>query len=135
MRSAAVAHTSCISAAVRDDRRGKLDGMRGALGLVLLAGCQVVFPLEKAPPDASDDAGQPTRRRKITINNPTGTPHREFPVSITTKNDADLMMYASESGEDLRFVLGGSVQLAKEIVRFDKATGTLDAWVRIQLRS
>ena len=105
--------------------------MRCALGLVLLAGCQVVFPLEKAPPDASDDAGQPTRRRKITINNPTGTPHREFPVSITTRNDADLMMYASESGEDLRFVLGGSVQLAKEIVRFDKATGTLDAWVRI----
>lgn len=102
--------------------------MRGLVGLVVFAGCHLVFPLESAPPD---DSGAPTRRREITITNPTTTLHREFPVSITLANDADLMLHASESGEDLRFVLGGSVELAKEIVRFDKATGTLDAWVRI----
>src|SRR5688500_10006355 len=99
------------------------------VGVVLLAGCHLVFPLGDAPDGGP--GSEALRHRTITITNPTGSELDAFPVRIAIENDADLRDHARSDGTDLRFLVESSVELPKEIVRFDKTTGTLEAWVRV----
>ncbi len=83
--------------------------------------------------DGPPDAFVPGRRKVITIDpaRVTGT-HPEFPVWLVL-DDAQLAARAAANGSDIHFTLPGGTALAYEIQRWDKATGHLEAWVRMQV--
>ncbi len=86
-----------------------------------------------ASPDAPPDAFVAGRRKRITIDpaRVTGT-HADFPVWITL-TDPQLAARALADGSDIHFRLPGGTALPYEIQRWDKASGRLDAWVRLQV--
>jgi biopolymer transport protein ExbB len=114
--------------------------MRLAIPCVLAAACS--FRADRIASDASaGDAASCgawldpawSRRRAFTIPaaSISGTV-ADFPVAVVLAGDADLRARARSDAGDLRFVDGdGSTPLAHEIERYDAATGTLVAWVRV----
>jgi hypothetical protein len=53
-----------------------------------------------------------------------------FPVWITLSNDADLIAHARADHSDVYFTDMNGAAIAYEITHWDRATGTLQAWVR-----
>ncbi len=124
--------------------------MRAAL-LLFISACsfQHGLPIGGAPDDAATDVGgggpdscicaadagldapQPTLRQKtITIGQAAVSGnHTSFPLWITL-TDADLAARARTDGTDIHFV-AGTTKLDYQIQSWTKATGHLEAWVRI----
>jgi hypothetical protein len=104
---------------------------RVALLLSLLAGCDLVFEL-RDPTDASEPLEG--RARTLTITQPTSMALQDFPVSILFENDEFLISGgAAPDGSDIQFFASaddGGAELSAE-VRYDGATGTLEAWVKV----
>lgn len=86
-----------------------------------------------APVDALLDAFVPGRRRRISIDpaRVTGT-HAGFPLWFVI-TDADLAARALPDGSDLHFRQPGGGPLPYEVQRWDPASGSLEAWVRVDL--
>lgn len=57
----------------------------------------------------------------------------QFPVWISFDGDDDLKMHATTSGTDIYFVAAGGLPLPHQLQRWDKTTGRLEAWVRVDL--
>ena len=82
-------------------------------------------------------------RKSITINGGAGGlaggPHLNFPLLVSLPNDASLLARVAAGGRDIVFrgedttTCGGPATcvLSYEIERYDSATGTLVAWVRV----
>jgi len=82
-------------------------------------------------------------RKAITINGGagglSGGPHLAFPLLVSLPNDASLLLRVASGGKDILFrgedaaTCGGPLTcvLPHEIERYDTATGTLVAWVRV----
>jgi len=89
-----------------------------------------------APPDALRPDGMvgAARKKLITID-----PAKvfgdlaNFPVWIKIANDNDLKVSGTTSGADVYFTLETGVPLEFDLVRWNKAQGDLEAWVRIDL--
>jgi hypothetical protein len=80
--------------------------------------------------DAAIDAPpSPLRQKTITITANVNGNHANFPVWISL-TDADLAARARADGTDIHFV-EGTTDLDFEIQSWNKATGRLDAWVRV----
>jgi hypothetical protein len=77
-----------------------------------------------------DDAPMTSLREKtITINAVVAGTHADFPLWVSL-TDPDLAARAASDGSDIHFV-AGSTKLDFEIQSWTKATGRLDAWVRV----
>lgn len=80
--------------------------------------------------DAAIDAPAPTLRQKtIRIEQVVMGNHTNFPLWIKL-TDADLAARARNDGTDIHFV-AGTTDLDFEIQRWEKNTGSLEAWVRV----
>jgi hypothetical protein len=116
------------------------------LYLVVLAGCSFEHGLSSGSRDGAmidtpDGEGSgsgsgsgsgmssPLRQKTITIASGIVGTHVDFPLWISL-TDPDLATRALANGSDIHFV-AGSTPLAFEIQSFTKATGRLDAWVRV----
>ena len=99
---------------------------------VLLAGCSFDRAvLVDAGPVA--DAPGPPRRKLITIDPDKVTGDQAaFPVWIALA-DADLASSAAADGSDIYFARPDGAPLEHELQRWTKATGQLEAWVRVDL--
>src|SRR5262245_2604123 len=82
---------------------------------------------------AIDSAPNPARRKSITIDAGRVTGSQvAFPVWITLL-DNDLKMRAAANGADIHFTNPNGTPLPYQIQRWDKPTGRLEAWVRLNL--
>lgn len=89
-----------------------------------------------APPDAlRPDGTEGTARKKLVTIDPAkvAADLTNFPVWVRLGGDADLIARATQSGSDLYFTLENGNPLEFELVRWNKVTGDLDAFVRMDL--
>lgn len=89
-----------------------------------------------APPDAQRPDGTvgSARKKVITIDPAKVTDDLpNFPVWIRIAGDPQLMAQASANGADLYFTRSDGTPLEWELQRWTKATGDLEAWVRVDL--
>ena len=114
-------------------------------------GCSYQGPPQVTPaPDATDGPGTPdtppgdgptdtaqatARRKQITVDpaRVTGGDHPAFPVWISITDDNDLKARATGNGNDLHFTRPDGTALPYQIQRWEKSTGLLQAWVRVDL--
>jgi hypothetical protein len=102
-----------------------------------------VTPADGRPPDGVIDPDAPpidvppnnARQKTITVesNRVTGT-HTGFPVWVLLPTDTELAARAQPNGSDIHFTLAGQ-PVPYEIQRWDKSTGHLEAWVRLDISS
>jgi hypothetical protein len=78
--------------------------------------------------DAAPDTAAFAARKRITV--APGTDLADFPLSIVTV-DADLQRTARSDGLDIVFTADDNTVLDHELVDYDSATGSLEAWVRV----
>jgi hypothetical protein len=98
--------------------------------VVFLFGCDRVFGIGDPYADANIDGHAAAYRKTITIAQPTAVPLASFPVSILLAGDADLLAHVIDTdGRDIGFSDADDSPLPCQIVRYDAATGFLDAWV------
>ena len=110
-------------------------GQRALGALLVLAAVGLAVP--------SQAQGTFGYRKSITINGGaggiTGGPHLNFPVLVSLPNDASLLARVASGGRDIVFrgeditTCAGlaTCMLSHEIERYDGATGTLVAWVKV----
>jgi hypothetical protein len=85
-----------------------------------------------APPEGGGDGwlDDYAYRKPITVTPPTDL--ADFAVSVFVTGDADLAMFADDTGNDLVFTAAdGDTLLGYDLVGFDRANGTVDAWVHL----
>ncbi len=84
-------------------------------------------------PTAIDAAGPSALRKSITISPPNiAETLVDFPVAVLIDGDQDLQNSTRPDGADLVFTAAdGTTVLSYEIEQFNKATGSLTAWVRL----
>jgi len=122
--------------------------MRWLALVVVLSGCRQILGIEDGViddgmppgPDASGDAlrvdGAPgaARKRRVTID-----PNRvfgdltSFPIWFVYDDPMGLGAKSSLAGDDIYFTRPDGTPLEFELVRWDKPTGHLEAWVRVDL--
>jgi hypothetical protein len=120
-------------------------GLSGGLAVALsggLSGCS--FSGSSGSPDAGPDAppdgnpdGPPQSGRRMALRIPAGrvtAPLIDFPVYVHLTSQ-DLRARLDAAATLLSFTTATGAVLAHEIERFDKATGELAAWVRMNLDS
>jgi biopolymer transport protein ExbB len=113
-----------------------------AIACVVVAACgfrpRPGASTDDAPTSASCDPWLDrawTARRALAIHAASVTgANADVPVAVVIANDADLAARARSDAGDVRFVdADGTTPLASEIERYDAATGTLVAWVRVPM--
>ena len=73
-----------------------------------------------------------SRRKALTVQGTAVTAPLTDPVVLVQVVDADLAGHAQADGSDFRFAAAdGTTTLVHQIERWDPATGTLSAWVRV----
>lgn len=105
------------------------------IAVLSIAGCSFAPSSSSATTDGGSadqphDAAGPSFRKQITLAVNSPSELRDFPVSIVT-HDPDLAQKAQADGSDIAFTALDGTPLAYELVAFDKASGNLEAWVRI----
>jgi hypothetical protein len=71
------------------------------------------------------------RRPLIIGSRAPATTHSGFPVLIDIRNDTSLRDHARADGHDVRFTTESGIALEHETERYDPATGSLRAWVKL----
>jgi hypothetical protein len=95
------------------------------MAVVWSTGCDVVFDLDGVEPP---DAPLPGYRKQIAIRSPATTALENFPLSVLIKDDPDLAAHVFDD-LDIAFTDASGGLLPCEVVDYDAATGSLDAWV------
>lgn len=107
-----------------------------------LAGCSFspatvsgdALPPDSEPPSIDSPPGKPLRRRQLTIDH-TKVPgnQAEFAVWVVLDDPAGLGAGALADGSDIHFTLPDGTTLPFERTAWTKATGHLEAWVKLDL--
>ncbi|MEO8843458.1 MAG: LamG-like jellyroll fold domain-containing protein [Kofleriaceae bacterium] len=106
------------------------------IAIVMLGACGFSpnTAVSDAPHDAPHDTptidASPHYRKQITLAVGSTIALTDLPVSIVT-TDPDLAAHALADGSDIAMTLLDGTPLAREIVAFDKSSGSLEAWVRL----
>lgn len=82
--------------------------------------------------EGSDSMLGQRHRQPLTLTVESPTMLADFVASVVIENDAALTMYAPDPGQ-IAFTAMDGTPLSREIVAYDHATGSLEAWVRIPM--